>query len=55
MDNMAIWSRFSKSGRVEDYLVYKKSLDNKLPLRDDGEFYDEDEYERPDTQGTEYR
>lgn len=55
MDNMAIWSKFSQSGKVEDYLVYKKSLENKMDLRDDGEFYDEDEYGRPDIKRTEYR
>ena len=55
MDNMAIWSKFSKSGRVQDYLVYRRFLENKIPLRDDGEQYDEDEYGRTDIEGTEYR
>lgn len=53
MDNMAIWSRFTKSGKVEDYLMYKKSLENKRP-QDDEDFYDEDEYGRSNTQRTEY-
>lgn len=55
MDNMAIWSRFSKTGRVEDYLVYKRSAENKALSGYDGETYDDDEYGRFDTQGTEYR
>lgn len=54
MDNMAIWSKFSRSGRVEDYLVYKKSLENKVQ-RDDGEFFDDDENGRSDIERTEYR
>lgn len=54
MDSMAIWSRFSKSGRVEDYLVYRRSLENKVPLWDNGEQYDEDEYGRTDIERTEY-
>ncbi len=54
MDSMAIWSKFSKSGRVEDYLVYKRSLENRVSRRDDGEQYEEDEYGRTDTQRTEY-
>ena len=53
MDNMAIWSRFTKSGKVEDYLYYKKSL-NKNPLQTDEEFFDEDEYGRSDIKRTEY-
>lgn len=53
MDNMAIWSRFTKSGKVEDYLMYKKSLTNKKPQYDE-ELYDEDEYGRSDIKGTEY-
>ena len=53
MDNMAIWSRFTESGKVEDYLFYKKSL-RKKPLQSDEEFFDEDEYGRDNTQGTEY-
>lgn len=54
MDSMAIWSKFSKSGKVEDYLFYRKSLENKAVLRDDGELYNEDEYGWSDTQRTEY-
>ena len=54
MDNMSIWSRFTKSGRVEDYLMYKKSLQNKVSQYDE-DLYDEDEYGRSDTQRTEYR
>lgn len=54
MDKMSIWSRFTKSGKVEDYLMYKKSLQNKKPQYDE-ELYDEDEYGRSDTQRTEYR
>lgn len=53
MDKMAIWSRFTQSGKVEDYLMYK-SLQNKKPQYDE-DLYDEDEYGRSDTQGTEYR
>ena len=53
MDNMAIWSRFTKSGKVEDYLMYKKSLNNKMPQYDE-DFDDEDEYGRSNTQRTEY-
>lgn len=52
MDNMAIWSRFTKSGKVEDYLFYKKSINN--ALQTDEELFDEDEYGRDNTQGTEY-
>ena len=54
MDSMAIWSRFTESGRVEDYLMYKKSLENKKRPLFDGELDYEDEYGRSDTQGTEY-
>lgn len=54
MDSMSIWSRFTKSGRVEDYLMYKKSLQNKQPQYNE-DLYDEDEYGRHNTQGTEYR
>lgn len=54
MDNMSIWSRFTQSGKVEDYLMYKKSLQNKK-MQYDEELYDEDEYGRSDTQRTEYR
>ncbi len=53
MDNMAIWSKFTESGKVEDYLMYKKSLNNKLPQYED-EIDDEDEYGRLDTQRTKY-
>lgn len=53
MDNMAIWSRFTKSGKVEDYLMYKKSLENKRPQYDE-DSYDEDEYGRSDIKRTEY-
>lgn len=53
MDNMAIWSRFTKSGKVEDYLMYKKSLTNKKPQYDE-DSYDEDEYGRSDIKRTEY-
>lgn len=53
MDNMSIWSRFTKSGKVEDYLMYKKSLRNTNP-RNDEDLYDEDEYGRSDTKRTEY-
>ena len=54
MDSMAIWSRFTESGRVEDYLMYKKSLNNKNRPLFDGELDYEDEYGRFDTQRTEY-
>lgn len=54
MDSMAIWSRFTKSGKVEDYLVYRRSLESRIPI-DDGDLYDEDEYGWADNQGTEYR
>lgn len=54
MDNMAIWSKFSKSGKVEDYLMYKRAVENRIPLNYDGEVYDEDEYGRSDFEGTEY-
>ena len=53
MDNMAIWSRFTKSGKVEDYLMYKKSLESKKPQYDE-DSYDEDEYGRSDIKRTEY-
>ncbi len=53
MDNMSIWSRFTKSGKVEDYLMYKKSLENKRPQYDE-DSYDEDEYGRSDIKRTEY-
>ena len=53
MDNMAIWSKFTESGKVEDYLMYKKSLHNRLPQYED-ETEDEDEYGRLDTQRTKY-
>ena len=55
MDNMAIWSKFTQSGSVEDYLMYKKSFLNKAKPQYDGEEYYEDEYGRTDTQRTEYR
>ena len=55
MDNMAIWSKFTQSGSVEDYLMYKKSFLNKAKSQYDGEEYYEDEYGRTDTQRTEYR
>lgn len=54
MDSMAIWSRFTKTGKVEDYLMYRKSLENKRNSFIDGEPDYEDEYGRFDTQGTEY-
>mgnify|MGYP003302634788 CR=1 FL=1 len=54
MDNMAIWSRFTQTGRVEDYLMYKKASEKKKKPLFDGELDYEDEYGRPDTQGTEY-
>lgn len=54
MDSKVIWNRFIKSGRVEDYLLYKKSLDNKAEAQDDGDFLNEDEYGRSDIEGTEY-
>ncbi|MBQ4572748.1 MAG: hypothetical protein IJA80_05675 [Clostridia bacterium] len=54
LDSMAIWSRFTKTGKVEDYLMYKKSLKNKNNTYIDGEPDYEDEYGRSDTQGTEY-
>ena len=54
MDSMAIWSRFTESGSVEDYLMYKRATDNiKNPLFD-GEPEYEDEYGWSDTQGTKY-
>ena len=52
MDNMAIWSRFTKSGKVEDYLMYKKSLEKRPQYDEDS--YDEDEYGRSDIKRTEY-
>lgn len=55
MDNMAIWSKFTQSGSVEDYLMYKKSFMNKAKPQYDGEEYYEDEYGWTDTQRTEYR
>lgn len=54
MDSMSIWSRFTETGSVEDYLMYKKSLTNKKKPLYDGELYYEDEYGRNNTQGTEY-
>ena len=54
MDSMAIWSRFTKTGKVEDYLMYRKSLENKRNSFTDGDPDYEDEYGRFDTQGTEY-
>ena len=51
---MAIWSRFTESGSVEDYLMYKKTLENRKRPLFDGETDYEDEYGRFDTQGTEY-
>ena len=54
MDSMSIWSRFTETGSVEDYLKYKKSLINKKKPLYDGELYYEDEYGRNNTQGTEY-
>ncbi len=55
MDSMAIWSRFTESGSVEDYLMYKRSVECKKTPRYDGDFDYEDEYGRADTQRTEYR
>lgn len=54
MDTMSIWSRFAQSGKVEDYLMYKKSVENKKKLLFDGEPDYEDEYGRDNTQRTEY-
>lgn len=54
MDNMSIWSKFTQSGKVEDYLMYKKSLQNKTMRYEDESEY-EDEYGRTDTKRTEYR
>ncbi len=51
---MAIWSKFTESGSVEDYLMYRKCLDNKHKPLFDGEIDYEDEYGRSDTQRTEY-
>ncbi len=53
MDDMSIWSRFTKTGSVEDYLVYKKSLQSKKIPVEDTDY--EDEYQWLDTQRTEYR
>ena len=53
MDSTAIWSRFTQTGSVEDYLMYKRVTEKKKPLPD-GEIDDEDEYGRSDTQGTKY-
>ena len=53
MDSMSIWSRFTETGSVEDYLMYKKSLENKRPQYDE-DSYDEDEYGRSDIKRTEY-
>ena len=53
MDNMAIWSRFAETGKVEDYLVYRRSLQNKTKINF-GEITDEDEYRGSDPQRTEY-
>lgn len=53
MDNMAIWSKFAKSGKIEDYLVYRKSLQNKAK-NSFGDIKDEDEYRGTDPQRTEY-
>ncbi|MCH5189134.1 MAG: hypothetical protein J1F37_01085 [Oscillospiraceae bacterium] len=53
MDNMAIWSKFAETGKVEDYLVYRKSLQNKTKSNF-GDIKDEDEYRGIDPQRTEY-
>lgn len=54
MDSMAIWSRFTETGSVEDYLMYRKALNNKQKPLYDGDLYNEDEYGRNNTQGTKY-
>ena len=53
MDNMAIWSKFAQSGKVEDYLVYRRELQNKAKTKF-GEASDEDKYRGTDSQRTEY-
>lgn len=53
MDNMAIWSKFAQSGKVEDYLVYRRALQNKNK-NNFGEVIDEDKYRGSDPQRTEY-
>lgn len=53
MDNMAIWSKFAQSGKVEDYLVYRRELQNKAKTNF-GETSDEDEYTGIDSQRTKY-
>lgn len=53
MDNMAIWSRFAQTGKIEDYLVYRNSLQNKNK-NNFGEITDEDEYTGTYPQRTEY-
>ena len=50
---MAIWSKFAETGKVEDYLVYRKSLQNKTKSNF-GDIKDEDEYRGIDPQRTEY-
>lgn len=54
LDSMAIWSRFTESGSVEDYLMYKKASEKKKKPLFDGEPDYEDEYGWSDTQGTKY-
>ncbi len=54
MDSMAIWSRFTETGSVEDYLMYKKASEKKNKPLFDGETDYEDEYGWSDTQGTKY-
>ena len=54
MEDKFYWSRFIKTGNVEDYLMYKKSFYNKNETQCDGETLNEDEYGRIDTKGTEY-
>lgn len=53
MDSMAIWSKFTETGKVEDYLVYKRSLQNKAK-NTFGDIADEDEYRGANPQRTEY-
>ncbi len=53
MDSMAIWSKFLETGKVEDYLVYRRSLQNKAK-QNFGDLDNEDEYRGTNPQRTEY-
>lgn len=53
MDDMTNWSRFANSGKVEDYLFYRRSLQNKASNKF-GDKEDENEHTGTGSQRTEY-